>query len=391
MRFGLIILLAAVLAGLTPDNGPTYKTTTAKNGDGIFSLLRRYQLLNSEENINKFYELNSLRPGDHLVKGKQYKLPVLLYVYDGTSIRTTIGIEDYDVAKRIEAYNLSLLNLGIVNSSFKESKELWVPMHTLRETTGTPVTDEMPTVMHSRVIEAPIFGEKYSNVEVTSELLKGEVFYIISGHGGPDPGAMSETRGHTLCEDEYAYDVSLRLARKLMEHGAAVEMVVQDLDDGIRDNELLVCDKDEKSMGRTAIPIRQLIRLQQRTHEVNQLYHKYRAEGVKDQTVVCVHVDSRSPKSRQDVFFYYCEGSKTGKRMAYDLQKTFKEKYEMYRPGRNYSGTVSSRGLYVLRHTDPPAVYIELANIRNDQDRKRILPRDNRQALANWIFEGLTR
>ena len=392
MRFGLIILMAAVLTGLTPENGPTYKTTTAKNGDGVFSLLRRYQLLNSQDNLDKFYELNNMSKGDHLVRGKKYKLPVLVYKYDGQSIRSSVGIDDYDVAKRIEAYNMSLTNLGIVKQSFKESKELWVPMHTLH-TTPEMASDasDVPTAAAITVVENDLFGPDYARVEVSSDILKGEVFYLISGHGGPDPGAMSETRGHTICEDEYAYDVSLRLARKLMEHGATVEVVVQDLNDGIRDHELLTCDKDEKSMGRTTIPIRQLIRLQQRTHEVNKLYYKYKSQGAKKQTVVCVHVDSRSPKSRQDVFFYYCEGSKTGRQMAFDLQKTFKEKYAKYRPGRNYSGTVSSRGLYVLRHTDPPAVYIELANIKNDQDRKRILPRENRQALANWIFEGLTR
>jgi N-acetylmuramoyl-L-alanine amidase len=43
----------------------------------------------------------------------------------------------------------------------------------------------------------------------------------------------------------------------------------------------------------------------------------------------------------------------------------------------------------MLRNTDPPAVYVELANIRNSLDRKRILPESNRQALANWLTEGL--
>jgi len=45
----------------------------------------------------------------------------------------------------------------------------------------------------------------------------------------------------------------------------------------------------------------------------------------------------------------------------------------------------------MLANTLPPAVYIELANIRNKEDHKRILQKENRQALANWMMEGLTK
>ena len=116
-----------------------------------------------------------------------------------------------------------------------------------------------------------------------------------------------------------------------------------------------------------------------------------RKKGAKKQTVVCIHVDSRSPQWRQDVFFYYFEESRIGQILAYNLQKTFKNKYEKYRPQRDYRGTVIARNLYVLRNTDAPAVYVELANIKNALDRQRIMPHTNRQALANWLFEGLTK
>jgi len=50
---------------------------------------------------------------------------------------------------------------------------------------------------------------------------------------------------------------------------------------------------------------------------------------------------------------------------------------------------LQKRTLYVLRYTNPPAVLIELANIKNKQNHKRILNSDNREALAKWIYEGL--
>lgn len=386
MRFWFLPIVLIALSSFAVDNEPAYQLVTAKNGDGVYSILRRYHLLESSVSIQKFYELNKLDAKASLIRGQKYKLPVMIYDYDGVSIRTTLGIEDLTMARRIEAYNEEIADLGIVTKSYRESLELWVPMHTLQ----VDYNDISP-IVHTNTVKIPLFGPEHEMVDINSQVLKGQIYYIISGHGGPDPGAMSEVQGQSICEDEYAYDVSLRLAKKLMEHGAQVEVIVQDPNDGIRDASLLLCDKTELSMGRSRIPLNQLARLDQRCNEVNSLYHKNKKKGAKKQTVVCIHVDSRSPRLRQDVFFYYYDESHTGKALAYDLQKTFKSKYEKYRPTRDYRGSVSARNLYVLRNTDAPAVYVELANIKNIYDRKRIMPHTNRQALANWLFEGLTR
>ena len=46
---------------------------------------------------------------------------------------------------------------------------------------------------------------------------------------------------------------------------------------------------------------------------------------------------------------------------------------------------MSERNLFVLRNTTPVAVFLEVGNIQNAQDQKRLVIADNRQALANWI------
>jgi N-acetylmuramoyl-L-alanine amidase len=43
----------------------------------------------------------------------------------------------------------------------------------------------------------------------------------------------------------------------------------------------------------------------------------------------------------------------------------------------------------MLRKTNPPTVYVELANIKNPTDQQRIVLEKNRQYLAEWLFEGL--
>lgn len=395
----MAVLIPSVMFATDLPGGLRYYSTEARDGDGVFTLLRRYDLLIHDCNIDKFYELNQLDSDDGLVKGRSYYLPIAVFNYNGISIRSTIGMNDWDKAIRIQQFNENTHKNGLRKEDYRKDKMLWVPYHELHcEGNVQPVlkADSIagnPALVASEdsrpSLRVPIFGHGYENIKIRNDYLKNKVYYLVSGHGGPDPGAMSICSGHTLCEDEYAYDVTLRLARNLMEQGATVHIIIQDEDDGIRDRQYLDCDKEETLLGEVRIPLNQLQRLSQRTQAINRLYHNHLAEGIRDHTVICIHVDSRSPRHRQDVFFYYFDKSKTGRKLANNLQKTFAEKYRIFRPGGHYHGTVSSRGLYMLRNTDPPAVYVELANIRNELDRKRILPESNRQALANWLCEGL--
>lgn len=391
----LVITLLLSLFGVHSAE-PQYYMAKAKNGDGVTVFLQRYHL-SSECNIKKFYALNKMRQGDMLYTHKLYKLPLYVYEYDGKSIRSTIGIDDYDKALRIADYNNKMTQQKLREGDYKTSKTLWVPYNELGcgqeekkvEKETVEAKDVQPVKSGVNTVEYSIFGKDYSTVEIKSAKLKGKVYYISPGHGGPDPGALGESGGHMLCEDEYAYDVSLRLARNLIENGATVYVVVQDPDDGIRNDDILLCDNDEKNMGTDKIPLNQLARLKQRTDAINSLYGKHAKAGVKEQYLVCIHIDSQTPNFRQDVFFYHFEHSKEGKKLAERMKHVFMNKYARNRPGDKYEGSVSTRNLYMLRMPYPTTLYVELANIKNAQDRKRIMPCTNRQALANWLYEGL--
>lgn len=233
----------------------------------------------------------------------------------------------------------------------------------------------------------PLFGKKYQNVPIIDQRLEGAVFYLVSGHGGPDPGAMGNYGNYTLSEDEYAYDVTLRLARNLISHGAVVYMIIQDSKDGIRDESILKLDKTEKTISSESLPLNQKERLKQRTEEINNLYHKHQGAY---QRLIAIHIDSRGQGQNIDVFFYHHSNSKRGEHLAQEIHAVFKSKYDRHQPGRSYHGTVSSRnGLYMIKNTLPPIVYIELGNIRNYRDQLRFVISDNRQALANWIELGI--
>ena len=239
----------------------------------------------------------------------------------------------------------------------------------------------------NKVGRYPIFGKEHELVQRKDNQLAGAVYYLVSGHGGPDWGANVKIGNNTFCEDEYAYDITLRLARKLIEHGALVYMITRDNNDGIRSGEYLNPDKDETCYPDLKIPAKQTTRLRQRASAVNQLYRKNRSRSY--QRAIVIHLDSQSKSSNIDVYFYHHPNSRSGKKLSETLQQTLRNKYQIHQPSRGYTGTVGTRNLYMLKKTTPVTAFIELGNIKNYRDQLRFLKENNRQALANWLSEGL--
>lgn len=310
-----------------------YQKIKVKEGDGVFSVLKQHGY-SPHEYKDQFIELNKSKLGKNhtLIVGRVYRLPI---------------------------------------------KNVKTP-----EVKNTPANAEK--IPQKKVYE--IFGNKYREITLENRDLTGAVFYLMAGHGGPDPGAIGNLNGHELCEDEYAYDVTLRLARNLIECGATVYMIIIDPNDGIRDEQYLIPDKDEVCYPNCEIPLSQIARLHQSTNAVNNLYALNKG---KFQRLVVIHVDSRSKKENIDVFFYHDKRSNTGKRLANTLMQTFYQKYAAHQPSRGYAGSVSERNLYVIKYSLPPSVFIEMGNINHFRDQQRIIIPDNRQAVSNWLRDGL--
>jgi N-acetylmuramoyl-L-alanine amidase len=387
---GLIGLISVPFAYSQDRN---HLRVSLKPGDGISTLLNRYHLARFDSNVDSFLSLNGLERGDNLILERQYTLPIFTYRFNGKTIRESTGIDSYKQALAIQNFNDSLSKWGVKPDNFRKSKELWVPYH-LYYSFIEPHTDkvddeEKPVVLPDPITteDFPIFGEDYRSVPILDKALEGHVYYLVSGHGGPDPGAMTKKEGNPLCEDEYAYDVTLRLARNLISHGAKVYIIIRDENDGIRDKEYLGYDRDEVCWPNDRIPANHRRRLHQRTAVINDLYEENK--GAKVQRVLAIHVDSRYIKEKIDIFFYHFPNSSDGKSMATDMLTTIKSEYDEHQKSRGYTGVVKDRDLWVLRETKPPVVYIELGNITNDFDQKRLLIVNNRQAIANWLCLGV--
>jgi N-acetylmuramoyl-L-alanine amidase len=342
----------------------------------IDDAIKKYQL--KPEDKDSLILFNNLTGSSVLTKGTKYKMPIRIYPFSGDNIRSSLGIDNYNTAKSIEKYNTTLEETGIKKTDPKKGNEIWVSISFLKE---------KKKEFEPYITKYTILGKKYEKVEVTDNKLKGELFYLISGHGGPDPGANCNKDGNLLCEDEYAYDIVLRLARNLISHGAQVYVIVVDENDGIRESMYLKHDHDEVTYDEKPIPLNQVKRLKQRTDLINKLYKKH--EGKYKQKLIELHIDSRSEDKKIDLFFYHFPGSEAGKKIADKMLETVKEKYNTHQKERGYTGVVKERDLYSLRETLPLCIYIEVGNITNEFDQRRILIPNNRQALANWLAEGL--
>ncbi len=400
----------------------------AKSGDGITTVLDKFFLPSTKNYIDKFKELNAnkIDPNDGLYKGTIYKLPIIIKNYNGTDLSSSLNISDDD-AQKVDLYNKKVFSANLKSKLYKKDKKIWLPyflvgsespvknseaaavetkkdnssdkkssdireskseLKTISKTETVKTRDKKKSSKKKNKTDYSFLGKKYSKVKIKSTKLSGRVYYIDPGHGGCDPGAIGKRNGHELHEDEYAYDISLRLARRLIENGATVYMIVLDPNDGIRDNDFLKTGDKEYYYGGDTISLNQKERLEKRAEIINELY-KQNKKTAKSQTSVTIHLDSRYTEKRIDIFFYYKEASEEGEYLAETLKNTISQKYEEAQPGRGYKGSISSRNLLLLRELKPTAVYIELGNIQNKNDQYRFIKSSNRQTIAQWLCDGL--
>ena len=343
-----------------------------QNGEGVYAFLRRNNRNDDKQTYQKFVELNKRKLGkkNTLLSGVYYVLPPIAENPKKPNTPKISNIpKEKTVSDKSDTSDVSVVEISdeqdvIRQQPFKNNK--------------------------SKKGYLPLLGEKYAYYEILDNVLEGACFFLSSGHGGPDCGAIAKVDGHELHEDEYAYDITLRLARNLLQHGATVKMIVQDPKDGIRDGKYLKNSRTETCIGRKLV-LNQVARLQQYTDAINGLSAKAKE---KYQRAAFIHLDSRSKKKQLDVFFYYQDKASNRKRsfsLAETMRKTFEYQYEKNQPGRGFSGTVSTRNLAVMRNSEPVAIFMELANMQNEFDQKRYIIDDNRQALANWITLGFIR
>lgn len=369
------LLLFCFLFSLTSVQAQ--EKATPKSGEGISTFLLRHN-----RGMKKYYDDFIRLNKDKLGKNNSLQLGVSYIIPPAKSSRKSDGSSSEDEASEAESSNVDhktsrSKRRGTVTSSKENDTSEKESSHTDKKSTRSKKKGS---------VYEPLFGKSLANVKVKSSRLSGACFYVVSGHGGPDPGAIGQIGDQELHEDEYAYDIALRLARNLMEEGAEVRIIIQDEEDGIRNEAYLNNSKREVCMG-DPIPLNQVERLRQRCDKINASYRKDR-KNYKYCRSIFIHVDSRSKGKQTDVFFYHSSKKAESKRLANNMKATFESRYDRHQPNRGFTGTVSARDLFVLSHASPAAVFVELGNIQNTFDQKRLIMNSNRRVLASWLLEG---
>ncbi|MFN3307249.1 MAG: N-acetylmuramoyl-L-alanine amidase [Candidatus Kapaibacteriota bacterium] len=372
-----------------------YVSYTVQKGDRVEKIYKKFLLPLNTENYEYFLKLNTKKTDKNLklMLNVKYKLPILRL--KDSELENFLNIIPNNDSIILMKTLINEYNRDIETKGLKENKrEIWIPLYLIKNypeqirNVSKTTKSSVENIRKRDKLYSPFYGEN-GKIKVKSNLLSDYVVYLISGHGGPDPGAIGIYEGRELHEDEYAYDITLRLAKHLKAHGAKVYMITIDTIDGIRDDKFLQPSNKEVFYGGVEIPLNQKERLELTAKILNELYLNETTGKRKHHISINIHLDSRSEEEKIDVFFYYQENNKESKYIAELLRNTFEEQYNKYQPGRGYRGTIETRNLFMLRNSLPTTVYIELGNIRNRNNQIRFIEKINRDALAKWICLGL--
>ena len=186
--------------------------------------------------------------------------------------------------------------------------------------------------------------------------LKGRIIAIDAGHGGPDVGAIGPTG---VTEKSVTLRVALELKNILVAEGANVVMT--------RTRDVAVSHKGGKA---TAIE-----ELQARCDVAN----KKKAD-----IFLSLHMDAFTKDTASGTTaYYYAEGAKESKKLADRVRTALLDQINTVDRG------TQSCDFYVVRHTDMPAILLEMAFISHPKEEKFFDSDEGIKKAAQGIADGI--
>ena len=254
-----------------------------------------------------------------------------------------------------------------------------------------------PLSTYRRAVELfAAFDAQVGAIGRTSSLLEGWHFVLDPGHGGVDPGAIVKTldgNGDALyvVEDEYVYDMALRLYVMLRLHGAHVTLTI------LSPNHLL---RRNVPAARTFVHERNEVFNHARINERNRtaswpkggssglsarkevIEAAFRARPAAHTVFLSLHADNSPGRGPEPVVLYYQRPGEQDSRSARFAKKLL--------PSLGRGARSKGQQLAVLRGNPADvSVLIELRNLAYAEDSWSLRFAEDRQADAERVLAGL--
>ena len=256
IRFCFIACLFFSCAAQTPALTQTY---VVQNGDSLWEIAAQYSMSVAELKRTNGLKTDRIYPGQTLrIRATVTQVEYVVKRGDSLSeIAEQFGL-GLSVLKQINGLKSDRIRIGQMLKVHAQVNEIAAengpyyfspPKAPAQKSRGyregpekKPIEDYRSARNLIHVFNADIDARLRQYGRGKSRPLKGWRIVLDPGHGGRDPGAIVSNvdgvnRSVFVVEDEYVYDIALRLYRKLRFSGAEVEMTVISPNHLIRENE----------------------------------------------------------------------------------------------------------------------------------------------------------
>lgn len=184
--------------------------------------------------------------------------------------------------------------------------------------------------------------------------IKGKTVIVDAGHGGTDCGAIGASG---IYEKDITLAIAKELQKQLIAEGATVLM--------------------------TRTTDRDVSRQKDASDRIELADRVVVAERLQADVFISIHLNSFSSPDIGGVETYYYEGSLSGERLAYAVQKSLMMQFDLKDRG------IKTANFYLLKNSSMPSILTELAFISNPREEKLLTSPDAQVLFAQAILTGL--
>ena len=212
------------------------------------------------------------------------------------------------------------------------------------------------------MIFALIFINRVNDVVGTTVPINNKVIVIDPGHGGVDPGALSNTG---ILEKDISLNISKKL-RRLLEQTGSIVILTREEDVGLYTEKSKTYNEKKNED------------LRNRRIMVNK---------IKPDLFLTIHLNSFSQSRYYGAQTFYQRGSDEGKK----LSKFIQEELRRVLNNNNNRVELARDSVYLLREIDSTAILIECGFLSNPREAELLNQPQYQEKIAWAIYTGIIR